>query len=338
MKNQSCILAIMAMILLASPATFAQSEASKEATAKLKYNLGVAAYQKGDYKGATNLFWDSIVAGNIDPMVFLYRAHAFAAAKDRDAAIKAYGETVQLYQGTPQAAMAAQCLARWKATPPSSIKTGNNTTASSSPALAGAAPATSGQSVKSGQSGGKIAATTSASSSGRIVVAPPGPAGGFPEASKQVIENAIARLPAKMRSIIESKGIKFYLIPYESPKKAGQGLPVSDGSNIFIYENETPRQAEDLRGNLIRETARAIDYHMGSVDHDKQFKLMYDNDVREMPESVIFSMQNMVDGSEAAYKNLMAELVTAFMGAEHQAVIWENFPRTRSYIKQKFGF
>lgn len=57
-----------------------------------------------------------------------------------------------------------------------------------------------------------------------------------------------------------------------------------------------------------------------------------------MPESVIFSMQNMVDGSEAAYKNLMAELVTAFMGAEHQAVIWENFPRTRSYIKQKFGF
>ena len=331
MKKQSCILAITATILLASPATYAQSEASKEATAKLKYNLGVAAYQKGDYKGATNLFWDSIVAGNIDPMVFLYRAHAFAAAKDRDAAIKAYGETVQLYQGTPQAAMAAQCLARWKATPPSS----------SSPPAAGLATAARGQAVKSGQlgqAGGKIAATTSASSSGRIVVAPPGPTGGFPEASKQVIENTIARFPAKMRSIIESKGIKFYLIPFESPKKAGQGLPVSDGSNIFIYENETPRQAEDLRGNVIRETATAIDYHMGSVDHDKQFKLMYDNDVREMPESVIFSMQNMVDGSEAAYKNLMAELVTAFMGAEHQAVIWENFPRTRSYIKQKFGF
>ena len=335
MKNQSLFLATLAMVLLASPATLAQtdaqkaSDAAKDAIAKEKYNLGVAAYQKKDYKGATKLFWDSIVAGNIDPMVFLYRAHAFAAANDRDEAIKAYGETVQLYPGTPQAAMATQCMARWKATPPASVKSDANAGAAAAPAAKAPAAANTKQAVV------KTAAT---GSTGRIVVAPPGPAGGFPEAGKQVIENTIARFPAKMRTIIEARGIKFYLIPYESPKRAGQGLPASDGSNIFINENESPRTAEDLKGNLIRETARAIDYHMGSVDRDKQFKAMYENDVREMPESVIFSMQNMVDGSDVSCKNLMAELVTAYMGGEHQAVIWENFPRTRSYIKQKFGF
>lgn len=106
--NRSLHVAIIVSLYLAlsnfTPG-FAQNTAGK-----IEYKAGLAAYKAGNYKTAATYFWKSITAGNATVHAWLYMAHSYSAAGNKNKAIETYRKVASIFKGTEAEKMALSAI------------------------------------------------------------------------------------------------------------------------------------------------------------------------------------------------------------------------------------
>jgi tetratricopeptide (TPR) repeat protein len=88
------------------------SSGNAQASPETEYQSGLSAYKRGDYKRAAECFEKAAALGMGTPAVWLYAGHSHFAARNKEAALKAYVKIKQLYPRSPEAKVALASIAR----------------------------------------------------------------------------------------------------------------------------------------------------------------------------------------------------------------------------------
>jgi hypothetical protein len=304
-RFKCAILAFAIGILTAAPALADRDE---------DYALGVEAYNRGNFRIATNHLLSAMREGNSNAIVMLYLAHSYAAQGQYKLALPVYRNIRDSFKGTEEAAQAGECVVRLE-----------------NPATFAAR--------KPGQA--------TATFYNRIKVQPNKlqPVG---KETVTVVQSAITGMPRAIYQLLDS-GMFNIVIAASAAEKfpgnakiKGQAAGLVD-KNICVFERSAPGaktkfKASDLKDAFLREVGAALNTGSGGIYTDPDFHNAYQLDMRDMADGVEETMPFLAPpanrAEELVCNNIFSEL--AGSKAKMPLTVAKYFPKTRAWIINKF--
>jgi hypothetical protein len=337
-KNRAHFVA-MSIAILASSFSL-QNGIAAGAAGDADYKAGIAAYGKKDYKVAEARFRESIKKGNKSPAVWLYSAHSFLALGHKEQAKQTYELVVKRFWSSPEAKVAAQGLEKLGVAAPVAVAATIST--ATKPAEAPAA------------SGGLL---------DRIIVVPP-QFGHAPVSPKSIaaVKAGVASLPPKMRKELDESGATINLAPniIDRWPDTIKDLPEDDaaptlaelpgrlyGKEIYAYERvkvrhstalKSPRTPTEMRHTAMNCCFQVLD-DMQGISKSGPLRAEYEADKKAVSPSMHDKLATFLKDDDWGPRETCAELTASMLGGgnEFTTDLYRSFPRTKAWLKAKFG-
>lgn len=323
---QICLL-FFAMLASSSPAFAAPLD---------DYKAGVTAYQNKNYRLAASCLQRATDAGYSSTAAWMYLGHAYTGLGERANAIKAYQGLISNFKGTPEAAQAYAYAIRLD---PNAMKSVSTQVGAAASAAQSARPT----------------ATAQVPYRDRIIIVPP--TKNHPPVSSSLVaavRGALGRLPRNVYDILNNSGATVNLAPNIEDKWPGSGdgdKPNSPGAtlgeeggrtygrDIYLYERKKLKGSDELSearstdqvlSTLYHEIGHAVDDSLNVYSKDKQVQEIFRQDWSNFPAHLKSEYNYFSDPAEAC-----AEIVGSMIGKTDHAVLAENMPRLRNWLKTR---
>ena len=353
-KNHLSSIAICLLIAVSlplSPSVMAAGESS--------YQSGEAAYKQRKYAKAAELFWQSINEGNASAHAWLYMAHAYSAAGNREKAVDSYKRVAQIFKGQPAERIALSGLQKALNRPTSNIDTrvittstvGVNSTATSM------RPISKPKTLNPDEY--RILPLTD-----RVIVWRANPRFGHPnvtDTSVGAVSSAIRRLPKNIYKLLEDGGVTITIAPNiidkwpdmvknDSLDGAAQNLAQESGRcygrDVHVWQNalannslsvNATRSSGFMVRSLYHELGHAVDDCLGRYSSSAEALKLHEQDVKEMPDVLRIKMNYYTQSGEKGCSEACAELFSNLLGAnDSDAVICaQYFRRLNHFVRRK---
>lgn len=325
---------------------------------EIEFNVGLNWYKKKNYGAAEPCFRDSIKLGNKSASVWLYSGHTLMALGRNEEAKQAYEVVVRSFKSSPEAAIAAQGLKRLSLMPAGTTSSAHKPAASSSSApRAGAAPAAVPAADPIAAKGGGLM--------DRIFIHPP--LFGHPPVSQKTIaavKAGVADLPPKMRKDLDASGASIHLSPNMIDRWPNDvnNLPEDDdaptlaelpgrlyGKEMNAYErvkirNTTalkpiPRTPTEMRHTAMNCCFQVLD-DLQEISKSPELRAAYNADKASISNPLTQEkLRTFLKDDDWGARETCAELTASMLGGGNEFTqdLYRNFPRTKAWLKAKFG-
>ncbi len=277
------------------------------------YELGVEAYNRGNFPIANRYFLDAIKEGNSKAIVMLYLAHSYAAQGQYKLALPVYRNIHDNFKGTAEAAQAGDCVVR----------------------LENPAAYAAGRSDK-----------TSTTFYYRIKVI--FPKAGHPAVSKPTIttvQKAVTTMPRAIYQILDSGQVKVtvaYTAKNQFPNTVS-GAAILSGKTICVFEklvagkSVKPFSPVEIREAFLMQVGQVVSDCSGGLSRDPDFHNAYMIDSRELPDGIENTLPFLAPPANNAAKEMCAALIAGLSGGNSKVTdcATKNFPKTRAWIINK---
>lgn len=333
------------------------------AAGESQYQSGLVAYKQKRYAEAADLFWQSITEGNSSAHAWLYMAHSYTAAGNKEKALDTYQQITQIFKGQPAEKMALagiQKASRMPAGRTASSSASTTTTASSSNTTATASPPQPISKPKTQNPNDY----RSLPLRDRVIVYKAHRKFGHPEvtpASADVVTTAIRRLPKHIYKILEDGGVTITVAPNiidkwpdmvknDSLDVDAQNLAQEGGRcygrDVHVWQHSIQNGSLAVKGasntgfilcSLYHELGHAVDDCMGSYSSSAEALKLHEQDVKEMPDNMRTKLNYYTQSGQKGCSEACAELFSQLLGAEDSDAVncAIYFRRLQHFLRQK---
>ncbi len=289
-------------------------QGSAQADRDEDYELGVEAYNRGNFAVANRYFLDAIKEGNSNAIVMLYLAHSYAAQGQYKLALPIYRNIRDNFKGTAEAAQAGDCVVR----------------------LENPAGFAAGRSDKG-----------STTFYNRIkVIFPKGRHAAVSKETITTVQKAITSMPRAIYQILDSGQVKVTIASSakdQFPTNAISGAAILSGKNICVFEKAIAGKSVkafsqiDLREAFLKQAGQAVSDCYGGLSRDPDFHNAYRTDTRDLPEAIESTLPFLTPPANDAEKEVCTALIAELCGGNNKVTecVSKNFPKTRAWIINK---
>lgn len=334
-------------VFFSCPLTSGQSSAQDA-----NFRYGVAAYNSGDFKTASQYFNLEAKSSARSPGCLLYLGHSLIRLGRIKEGVAAYNALTDEFHNSKEARMAARCIIQYDPALAKVLgareKAAHQKTQSS----------TAGSSNSSNSSNSNTisgAGTTKNKLIERITICPPKQ--GHPEVSKTTIDtvkSCIERLPPQIAKILNDGDATITIstcsndlwpnsgegVQYGTPFVFGEMMGRTYGKGAAIFERSIirgssavgpPRGISEIRNGTYKELGHALDGCLGECSKDPVFLATATFEAKLLSGPFKRDLAYLTQPSE-----LFAQIAGELMGAEE--IIGSSCPDSKAWIKSKLRF
>jgi len=304
--------AAISLILGAAPAWADRDE---------NYTDGVEAYNRGNFRIATQYFLDALKEGNSDAIVMLYLAHSYAAQGQYKLALPVYRNIRDSFRGSPEAAQAASCVLRLENPATFAAQKGQSQTATFYNRVKPFPP-----------------------KKGHIAVG---------KATVATVQKTIMGMPRAIYQLLDTAAVTVSIAPSAQDKLAANSnlkeAAILNGKEITVFENlmvpdksnkaskAKPFSSTEIKDAFLKKVGSAIEQCSGGLSRDPDFHAAYMLDKRDLAPAIEESLPFLAPPANQAEQEVCAYIIAGIAGGSDTATtcVSKNFPKTRTWLINK---
>lgn len=308
LSSEAKLAALLAVLLSLTVQNSAQADRDED------YELGVEAYNRGNFPIANKYFLDAVKEGNSNAIVMLYLAHSYAAQGQYKLALPIYRNIRDNFKGTAEAAQAGDCVVR----------------------LENPAAYAAGRSDKS-----------STTFYNRIkVIFPKGNQAAVSKETITTVQKAITSMPRAIYQILDSGQVKVsiaFSAKDQFPANNISGAAILSGKTICVFEKSMVGKSikafsqTDIREAFLMQAGQAVSECHGGLSRDPDFHNAYKTDSQVLPDGLESTLPFLTPPANNAEREVCTIIIAGLSGGNSKVIesVTKNFPKTRAWIINK---